>query len=145
MALDFHNHYTPNTPLIKHLNFDDEEEEDSDEEEAKMERKEGPYTPIFGERQDFSMVITFPHGSSGSIKSIGYIFVRFCRHNRLRRGWPRQGHRNLDDGRFNSFYASHHDDNYLVCRWVDNDVVKHHSHRRRGNPTKSTSPQGNKY
>lgn len=42
---------------------------------------------------------------------------------RNRRGWPDPEYRNIGDDRFNSLYVWHHQDNYLVCRWVDNNVV----------------------
>jgi Transposase IS4 len=42
---------------------------------------------------------------------------------RNRRGWLPAEYKKIDDERFNLWYVWHHDDNYLNCRWVDNNVV----------------------
>ncbi|KAG7354989.1 transposase IS4 [Nitzschia inconspicua] len=42
---------------------------------------------------------------------------------RNRRGWWAQEYKDIEDQRFNTLYCWHHQDNYLVCRWIDNNVV----------------------
>jgi hypothetical protein len=41
---------------------------------------------------------------------------------RNRRGWPPAEYKNINDTRFNTWYVWHEDD-YSICRWVDNNVV----------------------
>jgi len=41
---------------------------------------------------------------------------------RNRRGWPPAEYKSIDDARFNSWYV-YHQDEYAICRWVDNNIV----------------------
>ena len=42
---------------------------------------------------------------------------------RKRDKWPSVEFRAITDGRFNTLYCWQHEDNYLVCRWIDNKDV----------------------
>ena len=42
-----------------------------------------------------------------------------CHH----RGWPPKEIGSITDDRFNTWYRLKHEDNYMVYRWIDNNVV----------------------
>jgi hypothetical protein len=53
---------------------------------------------------------------------------------RNRRGWPPTEYKNIKDTRFNTWYVWHEDD-YAICRWVDNNVVNMVTTIRTGDET----------
>ena len=42
---------------------------------------------------------------------------------RARRGWPPKEFRNVKDERFNTVYTLNDERNFLILRWVDNNIV----------------------
>lgn len=70
--------------------------------------------------------------TSTAIKNLRECGVGVVGTARARRGWPPKEIRDkspktsngIDDTHFNSVYYTHDKDNYLIVRWVDNNVVK---------------------
>jgi hypothetical protein len=42
---------------------------------------------------------------------------------RFKTGWPPKEYRSIDDKRFNTVYLMNDAKNFLICRWIDNNVV----------------------